>query len=126
MRSRRGSGTRNALGYQRAFQFDADGQHDPREIAALEAELEAGADMVIGSRFGEGSVEYRVGPVRRAAMHLLRWSVNRLSRQKFSDTSSGFRGFDARVLHYFAERLSRWSSWTRPSRCCSPVTRASA
>lgn len=89
-------------GYQRAFQFDADGQHDPREIAALEAGLEAGADMVIGSRFGEGSVEYRVGPVRRGAMHLLRWSVNRLSHQKFSDTSSGFRGFDARVLHYFA------------------------
>jgi glycosyltransferase involved in cell wall biosynthesis len=89
-------------GYQRAFQFDADGQHDPREIAALEAGLEAGADMVIGSRFGEGNVEYRVGPVRRGAMQLLRWSVNRLSRQKFSDTSSGFRGFDARVLHYFA------------------------
>ena len=90
------------LGYQRAFQFDADGQHDPREIAALEAELDAGADMVIGSRFGEGRVEYRVGRIRRAAMHLLRWSVNRLSHQKFSDTSSGFRGFDAGVLHYFA------------------------
>lgn len=89
-------------GYQRAFQFDADGQHDPREIAALESELDSGADMVIGSRFGDGTVEYKVGPVRRAAMHFLRWSVNRLSRQNFSDTSSGFRGFDARVLHFFA------------------------
>ena len=35
-------------------------------------------------------------------MRVLGWSVNRLSRQKFSDTSSGFRGFDAAMLHYFA------------------------
>jgi glycosyltransferase involved in cell wall biosynthesis len=90
-------------GYERAVQFDADGQHDPREIATLEAALEAGADLVIGSRFGEeGSVDYKVGPVRRGAMRLLGWSVNRLSRQSFTDTSSGFRGFDAKVLHYFA------------------------
>ena len=44
------------FGYARAVQFDADGQHDPREIANLEAALEAGADLVIGSRFGEGTV----------------------------------------------------------------------
>jgi len=89
-------------GYQRAVQFDADGQHDPREIAALEAALDAGADMVIGSRFGEGSVEYRVGPVRRVAMHVLRAAVNGLSGRKFSDTSSGFRAFTQPVLEFFA------------------------
>ena len=50
-------------GYERAFQFDADGQHDPRELAALEAGLDAGANLVIGSRFGDGIVEYQ----RRAA-----------------------------------------------------------
>ena len=84
------------------FQFDADGQHDPRELAALDAGLDAGANLVIGSRFGDGTVEYKVGPLRRLAMRMLGWSVNRLSRQKFTDTSSGFRGFDARMLHYFA------------------------
>ncbi len=89
-------------GYARAFQFDADGQHDPRELAALESGLDAGANLVIGSRFGDGIVEYKVGPLRRFAMRVLGWSVNRLSRQKFLDTSSGFRGFDARMLHYFA------------------------
>ena len=89
-------------GYQRAFQFDADGQHDPREIATLEAGLDAGAGLVIGSRFGDGVVEYKVGPLRRLAMRVLGWSVNRLCRQKFTDTSSGFRCFDAGVLHYFA------------------------
>jgi glycosyltransferase involved in cell wall biosynthesis len=89
-------------GYERAFQFDADGQHDPREIAALEGALDSGANLVVGSRFGDGIVEYRVGPLRRLAMRVLGWSVNRLSHQRFSDTSSGFRGFDARMLHYFA------------------------
>jgi glycosyltransferase involved in cell wall biosynthesis len=89
-------------GYGRAVQFDADGQHDPREIARLEAALDAGADMVIGTRFGDGSVEYRVGPVRRVAMHVLRASVNALSGRRFSDTSSGFRAFTAPVLESFA------------------------
>jgi glycosyltransferase involved in cell wall biosynthesis len=90
-------------GYTRGIQFDADGQHDPREIATLEAALDDGGELVIGSRFGEGSVEYRVGPIRRSAMHLLRFAVNTMSGQKFTDTSSGFRAFSAPILQYFAE-----------------------
>jgi glycosyltransferase involved in cell wall biosynthesis len=99
------TGFRYALrrGYDRAVQFDADGQHDPNEIAALLDGLEQGADMVVGSRFGEGKVEYRVGPVRRSAMRLLHFSVNAMTRLDFSDTSSGFRAFDSRVLELFAE-----------------------
>jgi glycosyltransferase involved in cell wall biosynthesis len=90
-------------GYQRAVQFDADGQHDPAEIAVLLEGLDAGADMVIGSRFGEGTVEYRVGPLRRTAMRVLRFSINAMTRLDFSDTSSGFRAFDRAVLDLFAE-----------------------
>jgi len=93
--------------YARAVQFDADGQHDPAEIAALLDALDGGADgspvdMVIGSRFGEGTVEYRVGPVRQGAMRVLRFSINAMTHQKFSDTSSGFRAFDRAVLELFA------------------------
>lgn len=90
-------------GYRRAVQFDADGQHDPTEIATLLAGLDAGADMVIGTRFGGGgAAEYRVGPVRRAAMQVLRVSMNAMTRQHFSDTSSGFRAFERGVLELFA------------------------
>jgi glycosyltransferase involved in cell wall biosynthesis len=98
------TGFRYALrnGYARAVQFDADGQHDPREIAALLDGLDRGADMVVGSRFGEGSVEYRVGPVRRSAMRLLHFSINAMTHQRFSDTSSGFRAFDHSILELFA------------------------
>jgi len=99
------TGFRYALrrGYDRAVQFDADGQHDPTEIAALLDGLEQGSDMVVGSRFGDGKVEYRVGPVRRSAMRLLHFSINAMTRLHFSDTSSGFRAFDRRVLELFAE-----------------------
>ncbi len=35
-------------------------------------------------------------------MRVLRWSVNTLSGEHFSDTSSGFRAFSAPVLEFFA------------------------
>ena len=45
-------------------QMDADGQHDPADIAALAAPVEDGAlDLVIGSRF-LGSGDYRMGALR--------------------------------------------------------------
>lgn len=90
-------------GYSRAVQFDADGQHDPKEIATLFAALDAGANMVVGTRFGEGgTVEYRVGPMRRGAMQILRFMMNTMTSSNFSDTSSGFRAFDRSVLELFA------------------------
>ncbi len=90
-------------GYHRAVQFDADGQHDPREISTLFAALDAGADMVVGTRFGNGgTVEYRVGPMRRSAMTVLRLMMNAMTHSHFSDTSSGFRAFERPVLELFA------------------------
>jgi glycosyltransferase involved in cell wall biosynthesis len=92
---------RNA--YQRAVQFDADGQHDPHEVQVLLAELEAGADMVIGSRFAEGgAVTYPVGRMRRVAMQLLEHLVRLSAGERFTDTSSGFRAFSRPMLEYFA------------------------
>jgi glycosyltransferase involved in cell wall biosynthesis len=90
-------------GYERAVQFDADGQHDPLAVQLLLDRLDAGADMVIGSRFAEGgAVTYEVSRVRRQAMRFLQWLVRVLVRQRFTDTSSGFRGFSRPVLEYFA------------------------
>jgi glycosyltransferase involved in cell wall biosynthesis len=90
-------------GYERGVQFDADGQHDPLAVAALLAGLDRGADMVIGSRFAEGgAVTYSVSGIRRRAMRVLEWLVKVLVRQRFSDTSSGFRAFSRPMLEYFA------------------------
>jgi len=91
-------------GYERAFQFDADGQHDPSQVPALLTALDDGADLVIGSRFAapETGLEYDVGWLRAGAMGLLRLAVRVLSGRSFSDTSSGFRGFSAPLLSFYA------------------------
>jgi len=104
-------------GYQRAVQLDADGQHDPAQIAGLLRALDDGADLVIGSRFagattnattamgagrGAGAHPYRTGFARRAAMGALRVSLKLLVGTGFTDTSSGFRAFSRPMLESFA------------------------
>ena len=109
------TGFRYALrhGYDRAVQFDADGQHDAFQIPALLAALDAGADLVIGSRFSplaapaegaDGAEPYDVGRTRRGAMRGLRLTVRVLGGRTFSDASSGFRAFSAPLLGFFARR----------------------
>jgi glycosyltransferase involved in cell wall biosynthesis len=89
-------------GYDAAVQFDADGQHDPAHIKTLLDALDGGADMVIGSRFAETSAAYDVGGTRRGAMRVLQIVVRLLSGHRYSDTSSGFRGFNRDVLTFFS------------------------
>lgn len=95
-------------GYRRAVQFDADGQHDSSQIDRLVDSLDGGADLVIGSRFAAGAATggtgeaYSVGRVRSGAMGLLRFTVKRITGRRFTDTSSGFRGFSRPMLEYFA------------------------
>lgn len=89
-------------GYERVVQFDADGQHDADAIARLHAALDGGADMVVGSRFAADEVDYDVGHVRGGAMGFLRVVVHLLSGRRFTDTSSGFRGFGPRALRFFS------------------------
>jgi glycosyltransferase involved in cell wall biosynthesis len=98
------TGFRYALraGYDRAVQFDGDGQHDPAEIAKLLTVLDEGADMAVGSRFAGQKSDYTVGLVRRRAMRLLRFTVRVLSGRSFSDTSSGFRAFNRETLTLFS------------------------
>lgn len=91
-------------GYSAAVQFDADGQHDPRTLQRLLAPVADGADLVIGSRFTHGGVPtYHIGRARRAAMKGLERVVQRLVGQRFTDTSSGFRGFSGPMLAFFAD-----------------------
>lgn len=94
--------------YDRAFQFDADGQHSSLEIHKLLARLDAGADLVIGSRFSTANDKsYAVGLARGTAMGLLRLLIQLLLARTFTDTSSGFRGFSRPMISYFASNYPR-------------------
>jgi len=86
--------------FDRAYQFDADGQHDASQVPDLLRGLDD-ADMVVGSRFA-GAPDYRVGHSRGLAMALLRLLVYRVSGQRFTDTSSGFRAFRRPVVEFFS------------------------
>ena len=91
-------------GYQRVVVVDADGQHDPATIAALLGVLDDGADMVVGSRFAapQGSAKVTVGRTRGRAMKSLHRVVRWQTGQSFTDTTSGFRAFDAPVVAMLA------------------------
>lgn len=75
-----------------AVQVDADGQHDPAQIAELvRAANETGADLVLGSRFRSDATTMRVGLLRRFVMRILATSASVAARTQITDATSGFR-----------------------------------
>ena len=99
------SGFKFALesGYDYMVQVDADGQHDPAEIATLTREMEADPtlDVICGSRFLR-DLEY-VGPVsRRAGIHVFAFILSRIVGQRVTDPTSGFRLYNRRAISLFA------------------------
>ena len=95
-------------GYQRAIQVDADGQHDPRDIAKVLAGLDR-ADIVIGARFADEG-NYAVKGPRKWAMKVLAGTLSRIARTPLTDVTSGFRAANAKAIrqyvdHYPAEYL---------------------
>ena len=87
------------LGYGRAIQVDADGQHDPADIAAVLTGLER-ADIAIGARFAEVG-DYTVRGPRRWAMVVLASVVSRVAHTRLTDVTSGFRAANARAIEQY-------------------------
>ena len=86
-------------GFDALVQVDADGQHNPDEIAALLRGL-AEADIVVGTRFHPHST-YKVRGPRKWAMSLLSRSLSRMAKTPISDTTSGFRSAGPRAISLF-------------------------
>jgi hypothetical protein len=99
------TGFRFALdeGYERAVRLDGDGQHDASEIPRILAPVEAGvADLVIGSRFVDGTGSYRPPLARRLGIRVFARLVSLLGGQRVTDTTSGFVALDRRGIELFA------------------------
>jgi len=105
----KGAALRTALEYLKQLNpdvvvtMDADAQHDPKGIPRLLDPIIRGeADMVIGSRYVEGS-ETDAPFYRRLGLKL----VNSVSRKSgggvVRDTQSGFRAYSAKVLDLMQE-----------------------
>jgi hypothetical protein len=115
---RRGGGLALRVGYDIALKLgadivvtmDADGQHQPEELATLVKPIVAGqADHVNGSRM---LGDYERGPlIRHIGVHFFSWVVTVLTGQRVTDISSGYRATRADTLrHLVLEQDQFWSS----------------
>ncbi len=98
-------------GYDCCAHLDADGQHPAAEVARLLAEVEADrADLVIGSRYHAGaeaeSDDYKPTLSRRIGTSVFRFFLTLATRQRFTDTTSGMRAANRRVMSLFSENYS--------------------
>lgn len=88
--------------YDIAVQFDGDGQHIAAEIKKLFQPLAAGtADMVIGSRFLIPGT-YRAPIFRMLGIRLFSFIVSRILGTPVTDSTSGFRAANRRVIEFFS------------------------
>jgi glycosyltransferase involved in cell wall biosynthesis len=98
-------------GYDACAHLDADGQHPAEEVARLLAEVTADrADLVIGSRYHAGAVsatgDYRPTFSRRIGTSVFRFFLTLATRQRFTDTTSGMRAANRRVMSLFSQHYS--------------------
>ncbi|MSO96066.1 MAG: glycosyltransferase family 2 protein [Thermoleophilia bacterium] len=90
-------------GYETAVRLDGDGQHDPGELGKLLGPIHRDeADIVTGSRFIDGSGEYRPPLARRIGIVWFARIVSLLIRQQVTDTTSGFQALNRKGIALFA------------------------
>ncbi|SPM36413.1 Glycosyltransferase, GT2 family [Mycobacterium rhizamassiliense] len=84
--------------YSVLVEMDADGSHSPEQLARLLEAIDAGADLVIGSRYVDGG-NVRNWPWRRWA---LSWTANTYARLALGigihDITAGYRAYRREVL----------------------------
>jgi glycosyltransferase involved in cell wall biosynthesis len=90
------------FGYEFVITLDGDGQHSPSSVISLIETMEREkADVVIGSRFIEGT--YRMGIFRKMGVWLFSRIAFLCTGTKFSDPTSGFQLMNKRIISYLAE-----------------------
>ncbi len=114
---RRGQGMALRVGYELALRLgatviaslDADGQHDPDELAKVIQPIVNGrADMVVGSRM-LGTFE-KESHARHAGMYLLSGVVSLLHGERITDVSSGYRATSADLMRRLELEQDQYSS----------------
>lgn len=89
-------------GYDFVVQIDADGQHDPADVAALAAPIVEGrAELVVGTRFHPGS-SYEMPLLRRLGQSWFRFLVKSLCGIRLGDPTSGLQALHRDVLELYA------------------------
>jgi len=90
-------------GYDHLVLMDADGQHLPSQVGLLLEELAKGQDIVIGSRFAEGSRPRGMPVLRRAGIAFFSCLARALGGARIRDVTSGFQAMRRPVFEFLAE-----------------------
>lgn len=94
-------------GYDAVIQIDGDGQHNPKDLSKmLEAIEKDKVDMVIGSRFVE-KTDYKSSSMRKLGINFFSTFVSFMCKEDFSDTTSGYRAVNKKVIELFARYYPR-------------------
>jgi dolichol-phosphate mannosyltransferase len=86
------------MGAEIVVEMDADFSHPPELLPAFLAEIERGADVVLGSRFVAGGSDRDRGLARRAITVLANAYIRIVLGVPVGDCNSGYRGFRAGIL----------------------------
>jgi len=104
------TGARNAGGEILVF-MDADGQHDPEDIPALLAKLDAGYDMAVGARHARTHASW----LRRFANGFYNKLASLMTGYRIEDLTSGFRAVKADKFRRFLYLLPNGFSYPTTS-----------
>ena len=95
--------------YQYVIQMDADGQHDVCNIPIIYSKLRAAdtngecSDIVLASRFMEGSSPFYVSAVKKFAFWLFRTMIYAVTGRRIADPTTGLQGLSKRAFTCYAQ-----------------------
>lgn len=92
--------------YDYVLQLDADGQHDASNLDVLYECLtnsQRDCDIIIGSRFLEGSKSYKMGAIRILSIRFFRCIIKWIGHTDITDPTSGLQGLNRRAFSYYAQ-----------------------
>lgn len=95
--------------YKYLIQMDADGQHDVCNIPVIYKRLKTAdengkcPDIVLGSRFMEGSTKYTTTLVKKIAYKLFITMIRLGTGCRFTDPTTGLQGLSRRAVLYYSK-----------------------
>lgn len=96
-------------GYQFVIQLDADGQHDVCNIQRIydcltnkEHKFDRTPDIVIGSRFLDESVSFRISKLKHITISFFRLIIKIFTKKIITDPTSGLQGLNKVAFTYYA------------------------
>lgn len=95
-------------GYRYVIQMDADGQHDACNVLKLYERLKTAdeeghyPDIVLGSRFLEGSTPFPVSPMKKLAFVLFRALIRMGTGKRIMDPTTGLQGLNRRTFQFYS------------------------